>query len=104
MVRCFMDDVPGIVNQFMDEMAAIREVCLVAYTLAIRENRAHTTTITILVIKCLIVQIIIIIIHHEAIIIDEAARQEIREMLDGMNWGIQSKLLWKAHFEACLAE
>ena len=63
-----MDDVPGMVNQFMDEMAAIREVCLVVYTLAIQEDRAHTTTITILVIKRLILQIIIIVIHHEAII------------------------------------
>ena len=61
-----MDDVPGMVNQFMDEMAAIREVCLVAYTLAIREDRAHTITITILVIKRLILQIIIIILLHEA--------------------------------------
>ena len=87
-----MDDVPGMVNQFMDEMAAIREVYLVAYTLAIREDRAHTTTITILVTKRLILQIIIIILLHEAIIITEAARQEIREMLAGVNWRIQYKL------------
>ena len=70
-------------------------MCLVAYTLAIREDRAHTTTITILVIKRLILQIIIIILLHEAIIITEAARQEIREMLAGVNWGIQCKLLGK---------
>ena len=88
-----MDDVPGMVNQFMDEMAAIWEVCLVAYTLAIREDRAHTTTITILVIKRIILKIIIIILLHEAIIITEAARQEIREMLAGVDWGIQYKLL-----------
>ena len=69
------------------------EVCLVAYTLAIREDRAHTTTITILVIKRIILKIIIIILLHEAIIITEAARQEIREMLAGVDWGIQYKLL-----------
>lgn len=96
--------VPGMVNQFMDGMAAIREVCLVAYTLAIREDRAHTTTITILVIKRLILQIIISILLHGAIIITEAARQEIREMLDGMNWGIQFKLLWKALFVTFLVK
>ena len=100
----------GMLNQFMDETAAIQEVWLAAYTLAIAEDHAHTITIMILVtIKCPTpLQIIILLEEEEAmeeaiitIIITEAGRQEIREMLAGMNWGIQSKLPWKAPFEIC---